>query len=279
MAGTAAQISSTKASSFILGNVVVSQSFHLGFLTVRFYSLTLIAAVIAAFFIAKARAKKEGIGPKIFEDTFFWVLIIGFLSARAFYVILYFDKFRNNLWEIFAIWNGGLAIYGGIIGGLLTLYYICRKYTLGFWKMSDILVFALPIAQAIGRLGNYFNYEAFGKPTELPWKMLVPENFRPPGYENYMYFHPTFAYEIIWNLLVFLLLALSIKFNAKKPLNAGVLTGLYLLLYSIGRFFIESIRLDSAFVFGMRSNQIVALLLILLALGIIISRYVSQNRK
>ncbi len=254
---------------------VLSQSFEVGFFTVRYYSLFFVTGVVFAYFIAKARALKKGINELVFDEMIFWAILFGFVSARIYYVLFYFDQYSKNLSEIFKVWHGGLAIYGGLIGGVITLYFLSKKHNVNFFSLSDSIVFALPLAQAIGRLGNYFNYEAFGKPTDLPWKMFVPSNFRPDGFQSSSYFHPTFAYEILSNLLVFFFLWRI----SKKTSNPGILTGAYLILYSIGRFFIESIRLDSAFIGIFRVDQLVALLLIFAGLGIIINRYVAQTSK
>ena len=257
------------------GFPIVSQSFKVGFLTVRYYSLFFVAGVVIAYFIAKAKALKKGISETVFDEMIFWTVLFGFISARIYYVLFYFDQYTSNLSEIFKVWHGGLAIYGGLIGGVITLYFLSKKHNVNFFSLTDVIVLGLPLAQAIGRLGNYFNYEAFGKPTDLPWKMFVPANFRPDGFQSSSFFHPTFAYEIVSNLLVFLVLWRI----SKKTNNPGILTGAYLILYSIGRFFIESIRLDSAFIGIFRVDQLVALLLIFAGLGIIINRYVAQTSK
>lgn len=270
-----AKTNSAFLSTRIIGFPVVAQSFKVGFFTVRYYSLFFVAGVVLAYFLAKARAFKKGISELLFDEIIFWTVLVGFISARLYYVLFYFDQYKLNLSEVFMIWHGGLAIYGGLIGGIITLYFLSKKHQLNFFSITDAIVFALPLAQSIGRLGNYFNYEAFGNPTNLPWKMYVPEQFRPEGFNTYSFFHPTFAYEILFNLFVFLLLWRI----EKKSYSAGVLTGSYLVLYSVGRFFIEQVRLDSAYLGTFRVDQIVALLLIFAGLGIIINRYVAQSSK
>ncbi len=261
--------------SRIIGFPVLAQSFKVGFLTVRYYSLFFVAGIVLAYFIAKAKALKKGISELLFDEIIFWTILTGFISARLYYVLFYFDQYKSNLPEIFMIWHGGLAIYGGLIGGLVALYFLSKKHQINFFSITDAIVFALPLAQSIGRFGNYFNYEAFGRPTNLPWKMFVPEQFRPEGFSTFSFFHPTFAYEILFNLFVFLLLWRI----EKKAFKTGVLTGAYLVLYSIGRFFIEQVRLDSAYLGTFRVDQIVALLLIFAGFGIIINRYVAQSSK
>jgi len=270
-----AKTNSAFLSNRIIGFPIVAQSFKVGFFTVRYYSLFFVAGVVLAYFLANARALKKGISELLFDEIIFWTVLVGFISARLYYVLFYFDQYKSNLSEIFMIWHGGLAIYGGLIGGIVALYFLSKKHQLNFFSITDAIVFALPLAQSIGRLGNYFNYEAFGNPTNLPWKMYVPEQFRPEALNTYSFFHPTFAYEILFNLFVFLLLWRI----EKRSYSAGVLTGAYLVLYSVGRFFIEQLRLDSAYLGIFRVDQIVALLLIFAGLGIIINRYVAQSSK
>ncbi len=270
-----AKTSRSLLSSKIATLPVLSQSFEVGFLKVRYYSLFFVVGVVLAYFIAKARAIKRGITEIVFDEIIFWTILFGFISARLYYVFFYFDQYKSNLLEIFMVWHGGLAIYGGVIGGIVALYFLSKKHHLNFFTLSDAIVFALPLAQSIGRLGNFFNYEAFGKPTNLPWKMFVPKEFRPEGFASFSYFQPTFAYEILFNLFVFFLLWRI----ERKGIKPGVLTGTYLVLYSIGRFFIEGLRLDSAFLGSFRVDQIVALLLIFVGLGIIMKRYVAQSNQ
>jgi phosphatidylglycerol:prolipoprotein diacylglycerol transferase len=272
MAGTSAKNGGAKASGAIL-NFSLSQSFKVGFLNVRYYSLTFVGAIVAAYFIARRRVLKAGITEKVFDDIFFWTVLVGFLSARLYYILFYFNQFQNNLSEIYKIWHGGLAIYGALIGGAVALYVLCRKYKLDFFKLTDLVVLGIPVGQAIGRLGNYFNYEAFGKPTNLPWKMFVPEKFRPIGYEGYRFFHPTFLYEIIANLIIFGLLLVVEK---KIKLRTGMLTALYILFYSTARFVIEAIRLDSAYFGPFKGDQVTALGLILLS--VLLMAYLRRFR-
>jgi phosphatidylglycerol:prolipoprotein diacylglycerol transferase len=266
MARTSAEASSSKTSRPIL-NLGISQSLKIGFLNIRLYSLTFVAAITTAYLIARRRALKAGISEKIFEDVIFWTILLGFLSARIYYVLFYFNDYRNNLSEIYKIWHGGLAIYGGLIGGAVTLYLMCRKYKQSFFKFTDVIILGIPLAQALGRLGNYFNHEAFGAPTNLPWKIFIPLANRPVGYENFSYFQPTFLYEMLANLAIFIILYFIEK---KKKLVPGMLFSFYLLFYSIARFVIEGVRLDSAYFGPFRGDQVTALVLILLSLSLMV---------
>lgn len=267
----------TKSSSSKTGQLILSQTFSIGPLKIRYYGLTMLAAVATAYILGRRHSKEIGISHDTFDDVAFWTIFWGFICARVYYVIFYFDQFRGDLSEIYKVWHGGIAIYGALIGGALALFYQCRKRAVPFLSFADKIVIGIPLAQSIGRLGNFFNYEAFGAPTSLPWKMFVPVQFRPRGFEQYSYFHPTFAYEMIWNLGVFAaLLFLNKRYGNFKP---GTLILAYVILYSLGRFFIEGVRLDSAFVEGFRVDQIAALFLIIGSLAILLYRYVSQTRQ
>ena len=175
---------------------------------------------------------------------------------------------------------GGLGIYGGIIGGLIALVYFSRKFKLPFALLSDIYVFGLPIGQAIGRVGNYFNYEAFGGPTMNFFKMYVPLQFRPQGFEQYQYFHPTFFYEAVWDIIVFLILIGIQRMYKRKGFSPkyGLYTGIYMAMYSFGRFFIEMLRTDSVFIApGIKLNYVVSALFVALGLVIIGKTYATQT--
>lgn len=273
--------------------MIISQYFSLGSLHIRYYSLTMVLAIVVGYIIASRRRRQFGISKEIFEDMVFWLIIISFISARIYYVLFYWQYFKSDWLEIFKIWHGGISIYGGVIGGMAVLWYFARKIKFPFLKLADFIALSLPLAQAIGRFGNFFNYEAFGAPTNLPWKMYVPWQFRPQAYKQYSYFHPTFLYEAFWDVLVFIVLWLFAKrvenigiavdqaHNAENTSfkRTGLVTAAYLLLYSTGRFFIEGLRLDSAYFGNFKGDQITAVLLILVSLGIIVSRYAAQNSK
>jgi phosphatidylglycerol:prolipoprotein diacylglycerol transferase len=268
-----------KASKPVLTSLLAAQSFKIGSFSLRYYSLTMLAAVLCGYFLARVRAIKEGISLKLFDDLAFWLVVGGFLGARIYEVLSYLPYYKSNPGEIIKIWHGGLSIYGAIIAGALITFIFARKHKIPFLKLSDLIAFSLPLSQAIGRLGNYFNHEAFGKPTNLPWKIFIPQGSRPAGFENYAYFHPTFLYEGIWNLIVFFILIFIAKKLKRSSDRPGVITASYLFLYSIGRFWIESIRLDSAFMGSLKTNQITALLLIFVSFAIMIFRYAPQTDK
>ncbi len=216
------------------------------FFTIYWYGIILALAFVFGQFIVLKIAKKEYNDTQIQENLYelaFWTLLGGIFGARLYYVILSLDYYCLHINEIFFFQQGGLSIHGAIIGGLISGIVFCKIKQLNFAKYADLYALGLPLAQAIGRWGNFFNSEAFGLPTNLPWGVFIPVNNRPFLYEFNEFFHPTFLYESIWNIFVFLILYFVIKkyFFQKK----GVLFFSYLILYSIGRIFTESIRIDS----------------------------------
>lgn len=270
----------TKNGSAETGQFVLAQSISVGPLSIRFYGITMALAIVTGYLVGKWRFNRTdfpGIENKnaFFDDLAFRVVIFGFISARLYHVITHFGDYRNNLLEIPQVWHGGLAIYGAVIGGALALLYTARKHKIPFLKLADVAAIAMPISQAIGRIGNFFNYELFGSPTSLPWKMYVPREFRPEQYPYDEYYHPTFAYEMLWNLGVFaVLLFVSQKYTNFK---AGFVTSVYLMGYGIGRFWIEALRLDSTYLFSFKINQISSLLIFLIGLGILLKYATPQN--
>jgi phosphatidylglycerol---prolipoprotein diacylglyceryl transferase len=267
--------------------LLVSQGFQLGPLYIRFYSITMVLAIVAGYLVGRLQLKRFSF-PELeqkkidkyvfFDDLAFWTIILAFLGARAFHVVSHFEDYRYDLLGVFKIWEGGLAIYGAVVVGALTLLYFARKFGIRFLKLTDMAALGMPLSQAIGRIGNYFNYEAFGGPTGLPWKMFVPERFRPMGFMDQAYFHPTFFYEMLWNLLLFVTLYIYAKKKlwGQSKVRYGMLTAIYLGGYGLGRFFIEGLRLDSGYVGMFKVNQLVSVLLIIVSLGIIY-RYAPQT--
>jgi len=199
--------------------------------------------VILALIVIMKEVKKSKIDKDKFYDLAFYTLIFGILGARIYYVIFNMDYYINHIEEIFEIWNGGLAIHGGIIAGLITIYIFTKKNNMKFLKILDIIVPGLILAQGVGRWGNFFNGEAFGPVVSYSFlkKTLVP-SFIIKGMKIYGYYHmPTFLYESVWDILGFIIMIIL----RKKKHKEGLLTGFYLSYYSLGRFFIELLRTDS----------------------------------
>lgn len=216
------------------------------FFTIYWYGIVLAVAFVVGLFVALKIAKHIYNDKKVCDEIFdsaLWALLGGILGARLYYVLLSLPYYISNPNEIFFIQQGGLSIHGAIIGGLIGGGIFCKIKKADFLKYADIYALGLPIAQAIGRWGNFFNSEAFGKPTALPWGLYIPAQNRPLEFQFYDFFHPTFLYESLWNLFVFLILYFVLRkicFRYK-----GALFFAYLILYSFGRILIENVRIDS----------------------------------
>mgnify|MGYP003407394978 FL=1 len=251
----------------------------LGPLRIHFYALCIIAGIIAAVLLTNARLTKRGAEPWIVIDICLLAVPLAIIGARIFHVLthpgFYFGE-GTDFSAIFRIWEGGIAIYGALIGGAIGAWLGCRWTGIRFWTFADALAPGMLIAQALGRFGNWFNQELFGLPTTLPWGLEINYDNPawPQGLPEGTLFHPTFAYEVIWNLLgAAVLLWLGKKF---VTLQWGRLFALYLVWYSAGRVVWESIRVDPTEIFlGLRVNVWWSILSI--ALGLVI--FFVQKRR
>jgi prolipoprotein diacylglyceryl transferase len=255
-------------------------SFQLGPVVIHFYALFILAGIIVAVALTAARMKARGMEAGLAIDIAIWAVPFGIIGGRLFHVLTHLSDYfgpGRDWTTIFRLWEGGLAIYGAIIFGSIGAYIACQvdikalkieSAGIRFLSFADALVPGLLAAQALGRWGNYFNNELFGAPTDLPWGILIPsynESY-PIGLPEGLAFHPTFLYESLWSLAgIAVLLLLERRFN----LRWGRMFALYLVWYSVGRFFIEAIRLDPSDVFfGLRTNQISALVGVLVGLAL-----------
>ena len=235
---------------------------------IHYYGVIMFLAIISALLVIRYIAKNfyRNVNTDIILDILPCIILFSILGARLYYVLMDFSYYSAHIVEIPAIWNGGMSIHGGILGGILSGLILAKIKKIDFLTYADVFAYGIVIGQAIGRFGNYFNCEAFGKPCSIPYlKLYIPEQFRPFGYELYDYFHPTFLYESLWDLLVFFILFFVVrKFVSVKNLSQGTIFFSYLILYSIGRFFIEWCRLDSVKNFGsVPVAQIVCVLTVL----------------
>ena len=232
---------------------------NLGFLTIRWYGLLISISVVIGLFISKKLAKSRNINPQYISDILPSLIISSIIGARAYYVIFEwrqysgenfftsFDLFNNviQIPSFLAIWQGGIAIHGGLIGGFLCILFFCKSKNIHLKTFIDILIPSIILGQSIGRWGNFFNNEAFGIPTDLPWKLFIPIQNRPIEFTNYQFFHPTFIYESLWNFFIFILLIIIFyQQNNKNSVRPGFISCLYLIGYSFGRFWIEGLRID-----------------------------------
>ena len=178
----------------------------IGFLNIHWYGLFAVAGILAGLAVVWRIGKTRGITADEIFDLAFYIIIFGILGARIYSVFLDWPYYLQNPMQIVAVWNGGLAIHGAIIGGALALLVYARKNQQSFWRWADLIAVSLPLGQAIGRFGNYFNQELFGAPTNLPWGIPIEPALRPSQFSAEQYFHPTFLYEAILNIVNFLVL-------------------------------------------------------------------------
>lgn len=241
----------------------------IGAFEIRWYSLLMLVAIFIGLFLIKKEAQRLNLKYDFIFNMCFWAIIVGYICARLYYVLFNLDYYLKYPIEIFEVWNGGLAIHGGILFGLLTVIIYCKKYHAKTLKVLDILVVGLILGQAIGRWGNFFNGEAYGGITTLEHlqKLGLPEFIINGMYINGAYHQPTFIYESIWTFFGFLVLLVVRRY---KYLKTGQLTGVYLVWYSVGRIIIEGMRTDSLMLGNFRVAQLVSGLLIILGILMII---------
>lgn len=241
----------------------------LGPIAIRWYGLLIASAVLIGVTLSGYLARRRNINPETMGDLAIWLVLGAIPGARIYYVLFQWSQYAQNPAEIFAIWRGGIAIHGAILGGLIATLIFARIQRIAFWQLADLVAPSLILGQAIGRWGNFFNSEAFGSPTDLPWKLYILPQNRPLGYENFEYFHPTFLYESLWNLMVFgILIFLFFRSLKGKPrLKIGTLILVYWVAYSSGRLWIEGLRTDSLMLGPIRMAQLVSILGIVLGLA------------
>ena len=219
---------------------------QLGPFVLRWYGLLIACAVLIGLNLSSALAKQRKLENGLISDLLPLLVLFSVIGARLYYVSFEWHNYSGNWIKALAVWEGGIAIHGALIAGTLTLILFCRWRRQSFWTVLDVLVPSIALGQAIGRWGNFFNSEAFGVPTDLPWKLFIPSANRPTMYAGSDYFHPTFLYESIWNLVLFVCLLLFFRIGLRRPaaLPTGTLSCIYLIGYSLGRVWIEGLRID-----------------------------------
>jgi prolipoprotein diacylglyceryl transferase len=260
-------------------------SFSVGPLTIHFYALCIITGIAAAIWIGRKRYANLGGNPDDVSEVAIWAVPFGIIGGRIYHVITspaqYFGANGNPV-DALRIWEGGLGIWGAISLGAVGayLYFRTHKTTLNFRQLLDSLAPGIVVAQAIGRVGNYFNQEVFGKPTELPWGLEIDPVNRPDGFESYATFHPTFLYELLWCLVVAVLLIKLPGFLKQITSKQGDIFALYILGYTLGRVWIESLRIDEAnLILGLRLNIWVSLIVLITASAYLIASKRRGNTK
>ena len=257
-------------------NKVDRVAIEFGKFQIYWYSIFILVAVVVAYLVISKEAVKKDIDKEFVINLTFYTIIVGLIGARLYYCLFNLSYYLSNPIEILKIWNGGLAIHGGIIGGLLFIIFYCKKYRVEILKMLDIIVVGVIIGQAIGRWGNFFNSEAYGTVTTLATlqHLHLPQFIIDGMYIAGKYRQPTFLYESIWNVLGFILLLIL---RRNRRIKKGQLTGVYLIWYSSARIVIESMRTDSLMLGPFRVAQLMSILLIFI--GVILLIYYTKIKK
>lgn len=257
--------------NFILG-ALNPIAFHFGGLQVRWYGVIIASAVILATLLAVREAKKRNINPDDVYDMILWALPVAIISARAYYVAFEWKYYSQNPGQIIQIWDGGIAIYGSLIGAAIVVIIFCRSRWIPTWLMLDVAAPVLIMAQGIGRWGNFMNQEAFGRVTNLAFlqSLHLPEFIIHQMYIQGAYRQPTFLYESVWDISGFIILILLR--HIPKLFKQGEVFLLYVIWYSFGRFFIEGMRTDSLMLMGIRVSQWLSVILFVSAIIIWVTR-------
>lgn len=250
---------------------------HLGPLPLRAYALCIVAGIFAGYYVGRHRWVARGGKPEVIADLTMWAVPFGLIGSRIYHVItdyeLYFGEGRNPV-DALKIWHGGLGIWGGVAFGLLGGWLAARRHGVSFLAAADAMAPGIALAQAIGRFGNYFNQELFGKPTTLPWGLEIDPAHRPDGYESFKTFHPTFLYEAIWDIGV---MVVVILLDRKYKFGHGRALALYVAGYTAGRGLIELMRIDTVnHIAGLRLNVWTSIILFVLAIAYFV--WSARNR-
>ncbi|WP_208587980.1 prolipoprotein diacylglyceryl transferase [Gracilibacillus suaedae] len=247
---------------------------QLGPFSIYWYGVIIASGVFLALWIATKEADRLGVKKDYIVDLVVFAIPIAIISARAYYVIFEWDRYvEEPWWKVFAIWEGGIAIHGALIGAVLTAILYTRVKKLSFWQIADIVAPSIILGQAIGRWGNFMNQEAHGGPiseaTYQNFHQYLPDFIMNQMCIDGTMYHPTFLYESVWNIIVFILLIILRKY----PLRRGEMFLTYVISYSIGRFFIEGMRTDSLYIVGdLRTAQFISIMLIVGAVLLVLYR-------
>lgn len=276
--------------------------FDFGVIKIYWYGLFIFIGLVTSFIVYYFLSKKQNIEKNHIFDSFFWMILFGFIGARLAYVLYYIFYYLKNPLEIFAFWDGGMAILGGFVFGLLSLIIYCKIRKINIFKILNIAPISIIIGQIIGRIGNYFNQELFGLPTDFLLKIPISIENRPVGYENFNFFMPLFLYEIFFNFLILIILLVYYKKSTKNNLNDGLMMKninvrkfrsnmnnllfiekggiffIYINLYCILRFILEFFRLGENNVYNISYNQIF-IVLVLIIFNTIWFLNIRKNKK
>jgi prolipoprotein diacylglyceryl transferase len=245
-----------------------TDAIEVGPLTIHFYGLAIAAGVLAAIYFLRRRYAALGGDPDLADRTALWAALFAVIGARIGHILPRLDRYIANPLDMIAIWRGGLTFFGALAGGLIAVLWHQRRNQAPLSTFLHAVAPAVPLAQAIGRWGNYFNQELYGRPTALPWALEVDPEHRMPGFRQFETFHPTFLYEMVWNLG---LIGVLVWIDRRFTLRRGSLFFCYLIGYGVGRFWIELLRIDTDFrLLGLSRNNLNALLIVAIgAVGLV----------
>ncbi|MBF7125010.1 prolipoprotein diacylglyceryl transferase [Pediococcus pentosaceus] len=254
-------------------------AFNLGGIQVHWYGIIIASAVVLATILAVQEAKRRRIDPDSIYDLILWALPVAIITARMYYVIFEWGYYQNHVDEIVRVWDGGIAIYGALIGAGIVVYLFCRANWIPVWLMLDIIAPVLIMAQGIGRWGNFMNQEAFGRITSLTFlqSLHLPHFIIQQMLINGAYRQPTFLYESLWDILGFIVL-MSLR-HKKHLFKQGEVFLSYVIWYAFGRFFVEGMRTDSLMLLGIRVSQWLSVILFIGAIGILVFRRKSMRER
>lgn len=243
----------------------------LGPIEIRWYGIIIGIGIALALILVMREAERRGLQKDLFADLMLWAIPIAIISARIYYVIFQWDYYSQNPGDIIKIWEGGIAIHGALIGAVITTYVFAKKRGVSFWKLADIAAPSIILGQAIGRWGNFMNQEAHGGEVTRSFLegLHLPEFIINQMYINGAYYHPTFLYESLWNIVGFVILLLLRRVNLRR----GELFLTYVIWYSIGRFFVEGLRTDSLMLTeNLRIAQTISIVLVIAAVILLVVR-------
>jgi phosphatidylglycerol---prolipoprotein diacylglyceryl transferase len=261
----------------------LNQPFH-----IYFYGIMIMLGVVAATFLVSAEAKRRGQNPEILWDMLTWVVIAGIVGARIWHILtpppsmiaqgITTQYYLTHPLLMLDIRNGGMGIPGAVFGGALAMWIYTRRKKVSFATWLDLAAPGLALAQAIGRWGNFFNQELYGAPTNLPWKLYIDPLHRLSGFETVAYYHPLFLYEFLWNLAnMTILLWVSRRFSNRLK-TGDVFLG-YMVIYPVGRFLLDFLRLDASQLAGINANQTLSAIVAVIATGVLIWRHHSSGTR
>jgi phosphatidylglycerol:prolipoprotein diacylglycerol transferase len=249
--------------------------FSIGPIQIRFYGLMYVVAIVVGYFLLKSEVKRKemGLTPDDVMNLIFWVVLGGIVGARIYYVAFNWEFYQVDWKEIPAVWHGGLAIHGGILGGLLGGFIYTRRKGVPFFRAADAVAPSLILGQAFGRLGNFMNGDAHGLPTTMPWGMVFPPGSIAGDQFPNMPLHPTMLYEMVINLAIFFFLW-TIR---KRPAKDGFIICLYLILYSMGRFVVSFFRADSLMLGEYRAAIVMSIVIVAVLTPVLIAKRLWQR--